>query len=1093
MLLSPSESKVESTTRSILLFLFLVVAGLLGNHFRFPIFLDIDFLFGSIFALLALQLFGRGRGVLAAALIAVYTYFAWNHPYTIIIMTAEVAVVGWLMARHKLGMVLADTLYWLIIGIPLVYLFFHVVMHLPPNNTQFIMSKQAMNGIFNALIARLVYSGYAFKTRSSLTSYREIVFNLLAFFVLCPALIMLAVESRNDYNENDHRIRTELTQDSQSMDQRLETWVERRTAAIRVLAQMAASQSPRQMQPFLEMAQKSDANFERIGLLNHQATTTAFYPSTDELGHSILGTNFADRPYIPLMRKTLKPMLSEVVMGKFGVPKPRIMVVAPVVIRGAYNGFAIGVLNLDQVKLALDNIINQKTERYTLLDRNNNVIMTNRSDQRIMAPFARGTGTLLPLKNGVSQWLPTSPADAPTLKRWGDSYYVAESNIGVHSEWKLILEQPVEHFQKTLFDHYSGNLALLFVILVATLILAEFLSRSMVTALGQLRSLTHKLPLKLARESTDIAWPESGIKEVHHLITNFSDMTDSLAATFYEIQQINESLEQRVEERTLELYESAQLLRLSETKSRNSASLLQGVLEHFPGVVFWKDTESVYLGCNKAFAEAAGLTTAAEIVGKSDFDLPWAEAEATNYRSHDRRVMESGDAQLNIIETQHQADNTTAWFDTCKVPLRDVTGTVYGVLGASFDITGHKRMEADLYVAKIAAEAANTAKSNFLAIMSHEIRTPMNGIIGMIQLLQLSTTLTAEQLEYTEIAKKSGFELIGLINDILDLSKIEADKMELESVSFDLRRLISDTIAIMQFQAAEKTVKLSASVDAGVPTAVTGDSGRLRQIVINLVGNAIKFTSKGAVSLTISTESEDEHFTTLRFLVHDSGIGIPADKITHIFDTFTQADESTTRTYGGSGLGLAICRQLVTLMGGEIGVESTEGEGSTFWFTVVMGKSAAIEADQCSTLSAGEQVLLPLPVPAADTIRILLAEDDARAQKIVPKLLKHHGYLVDVAIDGNMALRALETHDYALVLMDCMMPDMSGYEVTAVIRDPASAVRRHDIPIIALTGNAMKQDRDRCLAAGMNDHLPKPLLLPDLLAKLEIWLKPATL
>jgi PAS domain S-box-containing protein len=512
----------------------------------------------------------------------------------------------------------------------------------------------------------------------------------------------------------------------------------------------------------------------------------------------------------------------------------------------------------------------------------------------------------------------------------------------------------------------------------------------------------------------------------------------------------------------------------------NEKAFLRSLIDAASDLIYFKDSNSIYLGCNKASEAFTGFSEQ-EQIGKSDFDF-FDKEIAEQIVMKDQKVLEGGVA-IRVEEWVTSSTASRFLLDTVKAPIYGKDGQPIGLVGISRDITERKHAEMELLQAKTGAESANRTKSQFLATMSHEIRTPMNGIISIAQLLEL-TELTQEQKEYVDILKQSGNNLLKLISDILDLSRIEAGKVELETENFDLKDEITGITNIFSLLAQGKGLEFSFLINPDVPLRLKGDAERLRQIITNLIGNSIKFTNKGSISLHISKDVEDEKHTTLRFQVCDSGIGIGSDNIGSIFEAFRQADSSTSRKYGGTGLGLTIAHYLVELMGGSVGVESMEGEGATFWFTAVLEKQT----------KAPEFTVLEKIGDASGindiVIRILMIEDDTTNQFAISRLLSKYGYQVDVANNGSEGLKSLEENDYALVLMDCMMPVLDGYEATAVIRNQTSKVRNHAIPVIALTANAMREDRDICLAAGMDDYLSKPIEIALLLATLEKWSKP---
>lgn len=468
------------------------------------------------------------------------------------------------------------------------------------------------------------------------------------------------------------------------------------------------------------------------------------------------------------------------------------------------------------------------------------------------------------------------------------------------------------------------------------------------------------------------------------------------------------------------------------------------------------------------------------------------------------------DGECSHFEIEHRLrhrDGSYRWILSRGSLIRDVYGVAARMVGIHIDTTDRKRSEEELRAAKEAAEAASKAKSEFLANMSHEIRTPMNGVLGTTELL-LNSALTDKQRHLASTVHRSGRTLLAIINDILDFSKIEAGKLDLECVAFDLVQVLEESLELFMEAGRRKKLQLTQQIDDKVPHYLKGDPVRFRQILMNLLSNAIKFTENGGITLVAEFVSGTTTHAQLRFAVTDTGIGIPAAAKVRIFDAFSQADGSTTRRYGGTGLGLSIAKQLVGLMGGSIAVDSEPGRGSTFAFTAQfelqplgsesatpLARYAPVPTPSLAPNPAGHPThpLPSLPEPAAHVQqqsagRILLAEDSPVNREVAVGMLEQLGYLVEVAENGRQALLATAESRFDLVLMDCQMPEMDGLAATAEIRRRDSGSERGRLPIVALTANAMQGDRERCLAAGMDDYLTKPYTQLQLRETVHKWL-----
>lgn len=674
-----------------------------------------------------------------------------------------------------------------------------------------------------------------------------------------------------------------------------------------------------------------------------------------------------------------------------------------------------------------------------------------------------------------------------------------------------------------------------------------------------------------------------GDDELGLLVDEFNRMVEQIQARDKKLKRSAAELEKRVDERTADL--------------RKEREFVRNVFDVVPAIIFVKDVEGRFVLVNRAMAELYGVGPE-EMIGKQHGDFSSVPDEGEGYRRDDEEVLRTGVDKFIPEEAFTTASGQVRWMQTIKRMLKTPDGHKQ-VLGVALDITARKNAELEMLRAKEAAEAANQSKSEFLANMSHEIRTPMNGIIGMANLL-LDTKLDTEQREFTQTIASSSEALLTILSDILDISKVEAGKLQFERIPFNLWDVVESTADLLAARAHEKGLQMSCFIRKEVRSGVEGDPTRLRQVLLNLMGNAIKFTDSGSVHVNVSKISEPNGSQLLRFEIIDTGIGIPLGVQARLFKAFTQADGSTTRKYGGTGLGLYISKQLIEMMNGELGVSSAPGMGSRFWFTIELplstapcktapdfnGKRALIVTEhttqhrvlehylgemgiECSfvvdalkaiaelridkaydlaivdtniegmdgnmiarsvraepafaqtkvmmiTSLSSETVVelnrfgslpcLTKPIKRAalwaavtklledrtpeatvpekqekqapinsGSVRILIAEDNAVNQKLALRMLGKLGYSADVVGDGMKAIEAVAGREYDLVLMDCQMPEMDGYEATQIIRN-----RRKQIRIVAMTANAMQGDREKCLEAGMDDYVSKPIRLEEL-------------
>jgi len=1123
----PDRFAIPTGHRDWLIILLGIALGLLGNYVTLPLFFGIDFIFGSTFALLLLQRYGLPIGVLSATIIGSYTWVLWRHPFAMMIVILEAVFVGFRIRQDRHSLVFADTIYWVFVSAPLVLLIYHFILEMPWLATVVVTLKQAINGIFNALMAGLLWDALqslGHSTRRRQSSLQVGLFNLFLAFILVPLLCLTVVQGRQLFNRVEPDIQDRLNYAGEITQTELRQWYQRTVDTSKFLrsrVQANGNGSPLIADDILAYVRQQIPHLLELYVLEPDGTIVA--ESQGEPVRSRIGSRLGQRidpsdPVFSLAQRTGIAQFSDLTSERRdspGSPPQHVHLVTALGQGSTLKGWVYGEVDLQGLQQWLTTLPLPSTVKLSLIDRHGLTLATSDPDLLLYQPYNwRASGRIKALAPpGHYQWMPRQ--DLPPMTAWRASRYILEHPLDPRLTWKVIIKFSPTIYIDRLQQTYLQNLGTMLVLVALGAAVAHWLSRYLVSPLVALSAATADVPRRLGRDQPIVRLKPVGLVELDHLARNFQGMTTALRDKFDEIQHINATLETRVQERTQELERTNRVLKQEIKRRRRVEATLRHREERYDlavsgtndGIWDWN------LVTNAVYYSASWM----RILGYENSVLP-STPETWSDRVHPddlaatyERFQECLEGRTEIFQGVYRLrhrDGKYRWITSKATCLRDASGVPYRVVGTIADITESKSAEEKLAAAAAAAEAASRAKSEFLANMSHEIRTPMNAVLGFTELLKPLIQDPVPK-QYLQAIDTGGKTLLALINDILDLSKIEAGKLELQAAPVNLRQLVQEVQQMFSQRAAERGLALRVAIAADLPTVLVLDEVRLRQILFNTLGNALKFTERGEVRTAVNWSplavpltdragdraggdraadegtggegaggegtggdrgiaAREPEVVMLELAIADTGIGIaPADQ-QRIFDVFTQSQGQSNRRFGGTGLGLAISKRLVQMMGGTVTLESTVGVGSTFTFRfpaqVVPGAPGEVG-------TARSPLAEPNELGQIAPLSILVADDVASNRDLVMGYFAGTHHQLFIAQDGQEALDlALKLHP-DLIFLDLRMPHLDGHTVAERLkRDPAT---RH-IAIAILTASSQATD-ETALINLCDDFLRKPV------------------